>query len=600
MKYFTMRKLLQLFSFQRNQIFYKHANYSVRGQDSNFIRLHGIDVVRDPRTNRGTAFTLNERQLLGIHGLLPPSVLTLDQQVSKMMANLKNMNDNLQRYVYLTSLQDRNEALFYKLVIEHVEYCMPLIYTPTVGLACQRYGVVFRRPRGLYITVHDRYHIPAILNNWPEPIVKAIVFTDGERILGLGDLGAYGMGIPIGKLSLYTALAGVHPKHCLPILLDVGTDNQELLNDPVYTGIRHKRIRDERYDELIENFMQAVTERYGNHCLVQFEDFGNHNAFRLLERYQDSYCTFNDDIQGTAAVAVAGLLAAGRITKRKLTDDIYLFVGAGEAATGIAQLLATSLQLNGLDEKEALSKMYMFDKDGLLTHSRQEGSLTDHNKVFARDDTENICKLEDAVKLLKPTVIIGASGQGGIFTDAILQQMIKNSERPIIFSLSNPTSKSECTAERAYRITEGRCVFAGGSPFNDVLLNVSGKEVHFQPGQCNNSYIFPGVGLAITLCQIRPVLQELFVIAAECLADQVDEKDLDVGRVFPPLRDIRNVSLAIAVHVAKYAYSKGICHYEPQPKDIELYLSQKMYDPNYLPVMPDVYDWPLGVTDAVS
>ncbi|RTG89743.1 malate dehydrogenase (oxaloacetate-decarboxylating)(NADP+) [Schistosoma bovis] len=343
---------------------------------------------------------------------------------------------------------------------------------------------------------------------------KAIVFTDGERILGLGDLGAYGMGIPIGKLSLYTALAGVHPKHCLPILLDVGTDNQELLNDPVYTGIRHKRIRDERYDELIENFMQAVTERYGNHCLVQFEDFGNHNAFRLLERYQDSYCTFNDDIQGTAAVAVAGLLAAGRITKRKLTDDIYLFVGAGEAATGIAQLLATSLQLNGLDEKEALSKMYMFDKDGLLTH--------------------------------------------------------------------------------------GRCVFAGGSPFNDVLLNVSGKEVHFQPGQCNNSYIFPGVGLAITLCQIRPVLQELFVIAAECLADQVDEKDLDVGRVFPPLRDIRNVSLAIAVHVAKYAYSKGICHYEPQPKDIELYLSQKMYDPNYLPVMPDVYDWPLGVTDAVS
>uniref|UniRef100_A0A095AIE3 NADP-dependent malic enzyme n=1 Tax=Schistosoma haematobium TaxID=6185 RepID=A0A095AIE3_SCHHA len=517
---------------------------------------------------QGTAFTLNERQLLGIHGLLPPSVLTLDQQVSKMMANLKNMNDNLQRYVYLTSLQDRNEALFYKLVIEHVEYCMPLIYTPTVGLACQRYGVVFRRPRGLYITVHDRHHIPAILNNWPEPIVKAIVFTDGERILGLGDLGAYGMGIPIGKLSLYTALAGVHPKHCLPILLDVGTDNQELLNDPVYTGIRHKRIRDERYDELIENFMQAVTERYGNDCLVQFEDFGNHNAFRLLERYQDSYCTFNDDIQGKLA------------------------------ATGIAQLLATSLQLNGLDEKEALSKMYMFDKDGLLTHSRQEGSLTDHNKVFARDDTENICKLEDAVKLLKPTVIIGASGQGGIFTDAILQQMIKNSERPIIFSLSNPTSKSECTAERAYRITEGRCVFAGGSPFNDVLLNVSGKEVHFQPGQCNNSYIFPGVGLAITLCQIRPVLQELFVIAAECLADQVDEKDLDVGRVFPPLRDIRNVSLAIAVHVAKYAYSKGICHYEPQPKDIELYLSQKMYDPNYLPVMPDNYYHPINELPA--
>ncbi|CAH8583951.1 unnamed protein product [Schistosoma turkestanicum] len=595
-----MRKLLQLFPFQRNLLVNKLVNYSVRGQDSDFIRLHGIDVVRDPRTNRGTAFTLNERQLLGIHGLLPPSVLTLDQQVSKMLANLKNMNDNLQRYVYLTSLQDRNEALFYKLVIEHVEYCMPLIYTPTVGLACQRYGVVFRRPRGLYITVHDRHHIPEILNNWPEPIVKAIVFTDGERILGLGDLGAYGMGIPIGKLSLYTALAGVHPKYCLPILLDVGTDNQELLNDPVYTGLKHKRIRDERYDELIENFMQAVAERYGNHCLVQFEDFGNHNAFRLLERYQNSYCTFNDDIQGTAAVTVAGLLAAGRITQRKLADNIYLFVGAGEAATGIAQLLATSLQLNGLDEKEALSKMYMFDKDGLLTHSRQEGALTDHNKVFARDDTENIRKLEDAVRILKPTVIIGASGQGGIFTDAILQQMVKNSERPIIFSLSNPTSKSECTAERAYRITEGRCVFASGSPFSDVSVKVSGKVVHFQPGQCNNSYIFPGVGLAITLCQIRPVLQELFVIAAECLADQVEEKDLNVGRVFPPLRDIRRVSLAIAVRVAEYAYSKGVCHYLPQPKDIELYLSQKMYDPNYIPVIPKIYDWPPDVTDTVA
>nr|CAH8871010.1 unnamed protein product [Trichobilharzia regenti] len=408
------------------------------------------------------------------------------------------------------------------------------------------------------------------------------------------------MGIPVGKLSLYTALAGVHPRHCLPILLDVGTDNQDLLNDPVYTGIRHKRIRDERYDELIENFMQAVVERYGNHCLIQFEDFGNHNAFRLLERYQDNYCTFNDDIQGTAAVAVAGLLAAGRVTQRKITDDTYLFVGAGEAATGIAQLLATSLQLNGLDEHEAYNKIYMFDKDGLLTLSREEGSLTDHNKVFARDDVEHIRVLEDAVKTLKPTAIIGASGQGGIFTDNILRQMRKNSERPVIFSLSNPTSKSECTAERAYKVTEGRCVFASGSPFNDVTLKVAGSEVLFQPGQCNNSYIFPGMGLAITLCEIRPVLQELFVVAAECLAEQVDEEDLKVGRVFPPLKNIRNVSLAIAVRVAEYAYSKGVCHHEPQPKDIQLYLSQKMYDPNYIPVIPEVYDWPSGTTNLSS
>ncbi|KAA3675275.1 malate dehydrogenase (oxaloacetate-decarboxylating)(NADP+), partial [Paragonimus westermani] len=293
-------------------------------------RHHGIDVMRDPSSNKGTAFPLHERQLLGIHGLLPPAVLTMDQQVEKMMTNLAKLSDDLQRYSFLTSLQDRNERLFYRLIIHNVEYCMPLIYTPTVGLACQFYGYVFRRPRGLYITIHDRHHIVSILNNWPEHDVKAIVFTDGERILGLGDLGAYGIGIPIGKLSLYTALAGVHPRHCLPILLDVGTDNEQLLNDPFYTGIRHKRIRDERYDELLDNFMQAVVEKYGRDCLIQFEDFGNHNAFRLLERYQQDYCTFNDDIQGTAAVAVAGLLAAGRITKRKLTDNVFLFAGAGE------------------------------------------------------------------------------------------------------------------------------------------------------------------------------------------------------------------------------------------------------------------------------
>ncbi|KAF8561967.1 hypothetical protein P879_11147, partial [Paragonimus westermani] len=281
----------------------------------------------------------------------------------------------------------------------------------------------------------------------------AIVFTDGERILGLGDLGAYGIGIPIGKLSLYTALAGVHPRHCLPILLDVGTDNEQLLNDPFYTGIRHKRIRDERYDELLDNFMQAVVEKYGRDCLIQFEDFGNHNAFRLLERYQQDYCTFNDDIQGTAAVAVAGLLAAGRITKRKLTDNVFLFAGAGEAATGIAKLLAKTLQVEGLSKKEAFGKIYMADKDGLLVLGRPEGNMTDHNKVFARSDAEPVQSLEEIVQTFKPTAIIGASGQTGLFTNKILKQMTVNSTCPIIFALSNPTLKSECTAEEAYNAT---------------------------------------------------------------------------------------------------------------------------------------------------
>lgn len=555
-------------------------------------KTHGIDVLRDPSTNKGTAFSLRERQLLGIHGLLPPAILTMDQQVDKMIANLVKLSDDLQRYSFLTSLQDRNERLFYKLITEHIEYCMPLIYTPTVGLACQYYGTVFRRPRGLYITVHDRHNIVSILNNWPEPKVKAIVVTDGERILGLGDLGAYGMGIPVGKLSLYTALAGVHPKHCLPILLDVGTTNHDLLNDPIYTGVRHNRIHDERYDELVENFMQAVVMKYGTDCLIQFEDFGNHNAFRLLQRYQQDYCIFNDDIQGTAAVTVAGLLAAGRITQRNLKDNVFLFVGAGEAGSGIAQMLAKALQLEGLSKREAHRIIYMTDKDGLLVRDRPEGNLTELNSPFARIDVEACTDLEEIVRLHRPTVLIGASGQGGLFTPAILKQMAINSDRPVIFALSNPTSKSECTAEDAYRLTEGRCVFASGSPFSPVELDVGGRRQTFVPGQCNNSYIFPGVGLAITACSIRPVLNGLFVRAAQCLAEQVSEADLQLGRVFPPLSLLRKVSLKIAECVAECAYQSDLCNLYPKPKDLHEHLIQNMYDPDYFEYIPELYDWP--------
>ncbi|CAL8090387.1 unnamed protein product [Calicophoron daubneyi] len=555
-------------------------------------RHHGIDVLRDPSTNKGTSFTIRERQLLGIHGLLPPAVLSMEEQVVKMMMNLVKMNNDLQRYSFLTELQDRNERLFYKLIIDHIEYCMPLIYTPTVGLACQLYGAVFRRPRGLYITIHDRHHIISILNNWPETIVKAIVVTDGERILGLGDLGAYGIGIPIGKLSLYSALAGVHPKSCLPILLDVGTDNKELLADPIYTGVRHRRIRDERYDELVENFMTAVVEKYGRDCLIQFEDFGNHNAFRLWERYKHEFCTFNDDIQGTGAVAVSGLLAASRITKRKLQDNIFLFVGAGEAATGIASLLIQCLQIAGISQEDAYHLVYMFDKDGLLVQNRTEGEFTEHNKIFARQDCQHIKTLEDIVKIIKPTVLIGASGQRGLFTSSVLQHMGQNVDRPIIFALSNPTSKSECTAEEAYRETNGRCVFASGSPFQPVELECGGIKQRFEPGQCNNSYIFPGVGLAITACRIRPVPNELFVAAAQSLAEQVSDKDLDAGRVFPPLKSIRKVSLEIAERVAECAYERDICQLHPKPAQLRKHLLQNIYDPTYLDAIPQTYDWP--------
>ncbi|TPP61616.1 NADP-dependent malic enzyme mitochondrial [Fasciola gigantica] len=517
-----------------------------------------------------------------------------------MMDNLVKLSGDLERYSFLTALQDRNERLFYKLIIENVEYCMPLIYTPTVGLACQLYGVVLRRPRGLYITIHDRHHIMSILQNWPENDVRAIVVTDGERILGLGDLGAYGMGIPIGKLSLYTALAGVHPKHCLPILLDVGTNNMALLNEPIYTGIRHKRIQDERYDELIENFMLAVVKKYGRDCLVQFEDFGNHNAFRLWHRYRDDYCTFNDDIQGTAAVAVAGLLAAGRLTERTLEDNVFLFVGAGEAATGIAELLKTSLECLGLSEEEALKRIYMFDKDGLLVENRPEDNLTEHNKKFAHKNMEPMRDLAEIAKKHKATAIIGASGQRGLFSRAVLQQMAENCARPIIFALSNPTSKSECTAEEAYTVTEGRCVFASGSPFAPVTVDVGGVKKTFQPGQCNNSYIFPGIGLAITACRIRPVQNQLFVYAAQCLSEQVSEADLQAGRVFPPLNTIRQVSLKIAEHVAEHAYEANLCKFQPKPKDLTWHLMHNMYNPDYFQSLPDTYEWPPEAHGATS
>uniref|UniRef100_A0A0V0J3Q3 Malic enzyme n=1 Tax=Schistocephalus solidus TaxID=70667 RepID=A0A0V0J3Q3_SCHSO len=564
------------------------------------VRAHGIGVLRNPSTNKGTAFPIHERQLLGIHGLLPPVVSDSKLQVKRMMANLRRLEDDLQRYIFLIGMQDRNETLFYKVVTEYTEYCMPLIYTPTVGLACQRYGLVFRRPRGLYITIHDRFNIDDILRNWPEPIVRAIVVTDGERILGLGDLGAYGMGIPVGKLSLYSALAGVNPRQCLPIVLDVGSDNQDLLSDPYYLGVRHNRVRDSRYDELLDNFMRAVVRRYGNNCLIQFEDFGNRNAFRILQKYRDDYCTFNDDIQGTASVTVAGLIAAGRLTGRQLNDDIYLFVGAGEAATGIAHLLKTSMVMHGVNEEDAIKRIYMFDKDGLLVEGRPKGALDDHNKTFARDDIEPMNNLEEIVKKVKPTVLIGASGVGGLFTHRILQQMTKNSDKPIIFALSNPTDKAECTAEMAYKVTQGNCVFASGSPFGDVTINVGGTEKTFRPGQCNNSYIFPGVGLAITACKLRPIAEEAFAVAAECLAEQVKPEDLALGRVFPPLSQIRPVSLAIAVRVAEYAYNANIAHQIPKPENLEAYICGQMYQPEYEAALPECYDWPAEAMQSTN
>uniref|UniRef100_A0A4D5RBB1 Malic enzyme n=1 Tax=Scolopendra viridis TaxID=118503 RepID=A0A4D5RBB1_SCOVI len=547
--------------------------------------IRGIDFLRDPRLMKGMAFTLKERQLLGIHGLLPPCFRTQEQQSETILNNLARYKEPLNQYIYLCNLQDRNERLFYRVLSENVEQLMPIVYTPTVGLACQKYGLIFRRPRGLFMTIHDKGYIREILDNWPEPDVKAIVVTDGERILGLGDLGSYGMGIPVGKLSLYTALAGIKPHYCLPITLDVGTDNPELLNDPFYIGLREKRVRGQEYDDFIDEFMEAAVDKYGQHCIIQFEDFANHNAFRFLKKYKDTYCTFNDDIQGTASVAVAGLFASLKISKKKLEENTYFFMGAGEANLGIAMLLVLAMMAEGISYENACSKVWLCDSEGLLVKSRTD---LNSSKVGFAKDAEQLKSLVDMLKICKPSVLIGASAVHGAFTKEVLELMAQINPRPVIFALSNPTSKAECTAEEAYKYTEGRCVFASGSPFDPVVLN--GKT--YYPGQGNNAYIFPGVALGVLAAGMYTIPDEVFLIASKTLADLVTEEHLNEGRLFPPLKDILECSVKIATKILEYAFQKKVASVLPEPKDKEKYVRSLMFDYRYPESLPIMYSWP--------
>ncbi|XP_059687277.1 NADP-dependent malic enzyme [Gavia stellata] len=546
----------------------------------------GYEVLRDPHLNKGMAFTLEERQQLNIHGLLPPCFLGQDAQVFTILKNFERLTSDLDRYILLMSLQDRNEKLFYKVLTSDIERFMPIVYTPTVGLACQQYGLAFRRPRGLFITIHDRGHIATMLKSWPENIIKAIVVTDGERILGLGDLGCYGMGIPVGKLALYTACGGVKPHECLPVMLDVGTDNEALLKDPLYIGLRHKRIRGQAYDDLLDEFMEAVTSRYGMNCLVQFEDFANANAFRLLHKYRNKYCTFNDDIQGTASVAVAGLLAALRITKNRLSDHTVLFQGAGEAALGIANLIVMAMGKEGVSKDAAIKRIWMVDSKGLIVKGR--ASLTSEKQHFAHEHGE-MKNLEDIVRDIKPSVLIGVAAIGGAFTKQILQDMAALNERPIIFALSNPTSKAECTAEQCYKYTEGRGIFASGSPFDPVTLP-SGQTLY--PGQGNNSYVFPGVALGVISCGLKHIGEDVFLTTAEVISQQVSEENLQEGRLYPPLVTIQHVSLKIAVRIAEEAYRNNTASTYPQPKDLEAFIRSQVYSTDYNSFVADSYTWP--------
>jgi malate dehydrogenase (oxaloacetate-decarboxylating)(NADP+) len=510
----------------------------------------GVKILHDPIRNKGTAFTAADRKALNLTGLLPPRVHSAAEQELRVLGNIRDKHNDLARYLYLVSLQDRNETLFYRVVMNHIEEMMPLIYTPTVGAACQEFQHIFRRPRGFYVSSDDRGNIRNILQNWPHKQAKIIVITDGERILGLGDLGADGMGIPIGKLSLYTACAGIHPAECLPVMFDVGTNNESLLNDPLYNGLEQHRLRGEEYDSLLDEFIQAAREVFPD-ILIQFEDFGNTNAFRLLDKYREKINCFNDDIQGTGAVALAGIFAALRITGEKLADQRLLFLGAGEAGIGTADAFVAALVEEGIPVEEARKRCCFVDTQGLLTSKREK--IADHKRRFARD-LPKINDFLEVVKTWKPTAILGLSGQPGSFPKEVIETMAKINKRPIIFALSNPTSKAECTAEEAYRWSRGKAIFASGSPFDPVKL---GNRTHV-PGQGNNVYIFPGVGLGAIISRSRKVTDEMFLAASHSLASQVSDSDLATGCIYPPLAKIRDVSAKIACEVAKIAWEKGL------------------------------------------
>ena len=532
----------------------------------------GVQVIHDPFLNKGTAFTEEERDSLRLRGLLPPRVLSMDVQVKRVLDNLSEKQTDLEKYLYLISLQDENRTLFYRVVVDNIAEMMPIIYTPTVGQACQQYSHIFQRPRGIFISANDRGRMASILGNWPNKDIRVIVVTDGERILGLGDLGANGMGIPIGKLSLYTACAGINPAQSLPMVFDVGTNNKALLADPVYFGIQQRRVSGNAYDELFEELVKATQEVFPQ-ALFQFEDFANANAFRLLMKYRNRICTFNDDIQGTGAVALAGLYSALRITGGKLKEQRILFMGAGEGGIGIGNVIVPAMMAEGLSEDKARSRCWYFDINGLVVKSRRD--VAEHQLPYAHDH-EPLFDFLSAVESLRPTAIIGASAQPKAFTRQVLETMLRFSERPIVFALSNPTSKAECTAEEAYNWTQGRAIFASGSPFQPVTIN--GKR--YVPGQCNNSYIFPGVGLGVIVSAARYVTDEMIFSAAKALAGEVTDTDLEQGRIFPSLTKIRDVSAVIAAAVAEVAFNRGLAR-KPKPDNLVTYIESQMYEPKY-------------------
>jgi len=533
---------------------------------------HGEALLNDPIRNKGTAFTAEERRKHGLEGLLPHAVESLDRQLERVMQHLDAKPDDLERYIYLIGLSDRNETLFYRTLMSDPARFVPIVYDPTVADACLAFGHIYRRARGMYITREMKDRIAEVLRNWPERGVRFICVSTGGRILGLGDIGANGMGIPIGKLQLYTACAAVPPDCMLPILLDIGTTNAQLRADPLYLGLRQPPPSDAELDALTEELVQAVQQVFPG-CCIHFEDWKGTDAIRMLNRYADKVLCYNDDIQGTASVALAGLTTALQIVDAPLTDQRILFLGAGSAGIGIANLIAAAMQMRGLSQEAARSRISMFDIDGLLEPSR--AGLSEAQKIYAHKAAPSK-DLVKTVETLKPTVLIGVSTKGGAFNQHVVEAMSRLNERPIIFALSNPTDKAECSAEQAYTWSNGKALYAAGVQFPDVTVN--GKTFH--PGQANNFYIFPAIGLATYAARPRRLTDACFIAAAEASADQVGPSLRARGMLFPSQSDILETEVTTATRVAEFMFEQGLAQVE-RPRDIRGWIEGQLYKPQY-------------------
>ncbi len=542
------------------------------------ISPSGLELLADSVRNKGTAFTLEEREKFGLLGLLPDEVETIDRQVERVMLHLDSKTSDLERYVYLVGLCDRNETLFYNVLMSDPARFLPIVYDPTVGEACLKFGHLYRRARGMYISIKHRGRVKEILANWPVEDVRFICVSTGGRILGLGDLGANGMGIPIGKLQLYTACAAIPPDVLLPILLDIGTTNQGLLDDPLYLGIRQAPPETAVLDGFVDEFVQAVQELFP-HCCIHFEDWKGTDAIRLLAKYRDRILCYNDDIQGTAAVTISGLSTALSIKGEALKDQRVLFLGAGSAGIGIGNMIVSAMMLEGLSESEAKARVSMFDVNGLLESSRTD--LSAEQRVYAHPHSPSKDLLA-VVELLKPTVLIGVSTVGGTFTEPVVKAMARLNERPIIFALSNPTQKAECTAEQAYRWTDGKALYAAGVQFGDVTLG--GKT--FTPGQANNFYVFPAVALAVYATRAKRITDAVFIAAAQATAAQVTDRQRARGLLFPPQNEVLRIEVETAVKVARMIFEAGLAQV-PQPEDLVSWMQGVIYRPEYRPLVDD-------------